>query len=172
VQTLIAGGSYVPSPAPSSSSSSSSSAYPPRRCSAHQHDPVTPALRSLLGETSDALDSPDGALVRSLCLDRLFSLASEKLEPAFQSSATPDASANAVDGRGVRFEDVTEQTVKLASLLPLLARLTNPQAEGSVFGNGVQGNEWTEALEEVRELREFSAVLYSSWDRDDTRRTV
>ncbi|GAA5859370.1 hypothetical protein JCM8547_002003 [Rhodosporidiobolus lusitaniae] len=164
LQTLISGGSYVPPPPSSSSSSSSRSSYPPPTC-ASDPDPISPSLRRLLNETSDALDSPDAALVRSFCLDRLFSLAMEKLEPAFRSGGAGEG-----DGRGARFEDVTERTARLAGLLPILTRLTGKEAEGGVLGRELEGNDWVEALEDVRELREFSAVLYGSWDRDDVRR--
>ncbi|BGO98019.1 Microbody Peroxisome biogenesis protein peroxin 3 [Rhodotorula toruloides ATCC 204091] len=148
IQTLIAGGSYTP---PSSSS--------PTHLSA---DPITPSLRSLLNETSDALDSSDAALVRALSLDKLFSLALEKVEVAFRSSGGE---------RGARFEDVTEKQARLASLLPVLTRLSAAKgdAQGAVLASGVNGNEWVEALEDVRELREFAAVLYGSWDRDNFR---
>ncbi|BGP30404.1 peroxin [Rhodotorula toruloides] len=146
IQTLIAGGSYTP---PSS----------PTHLSA---DPITPSLRSLLNETSDALDSPDAALVRALSLDKLLSLALEKVEVAFRSSGGE---------RGARFEDVTEKQARLASLLPVLTRLSAAKgdAQGAVLASGVNGNEWVEALEDVRELREFAAVLYGSWDRDNLR---
>ncbi|BGP38296.1 peroxin [Rhodotorula kratochvilovae] len=155
IQTLISGGSYVPSPPPSSSSAS----FPPtaRRSSP---DPITPSLRSLLNETNDALDSPDGALVRALSLDRVFALVVEKLEPAF---TTPAPGAD--ESRGARFEDVTEKQARLAGILPLVTRLA--ASEGGVLSSGVNGNEFVDALEDVRELREFSAVLYGSWDRDN-----
>ncbi|BGO89918.1 hypothetical protein NBRC10512_003757 [Rhodotorula toruloides] len=144
IQTLIAGGSYSPS------------------SSAAIADPITPSLRSLLNETSDALDSPDAALVRALSLDKLFSLALEKVEVAFRSGGGE---------RGARFEDVTEKQARLASLLPVLTRLSAAKGEagGAVLASGLNGNEWVEALEDVRELREFAAVLYGSWDRDNLR---
>ncbi|TNY20149.1 microbody peroxisome biogenesis protein peroxin 3 [Rhodotorula diobovata] len=161
IQTLVSGGSYVPSPSPSSSSASSSSSdsFPPR-VRRGSPDPITPSLRSLLNETNDALDSPDGALVRALSLDRLFALVVEKLEPAFTSSLS-----GTQEERGARFEDVTEKQARLASLLPLVTRLAS--ADGGVLSTGVNSNEFVEALEDVRELREFSAVLYGSWDRDN-----
>ncbi|GAA6055982.1 hypothetical protein JCM3770_000761 [Rhodotorula araucariae] len=160
VQTLISGGSYVPSPPPSSASHS----LPPSGRRARP-DPITPSLRSLLNETNDALDSPDGVLVRALVLDRAFSLVVEKLEPAF-ATAAPGTSADAADeSRGARFEDVTEKQARLASVLPLVTRLA--AGDGGVLASGVNGNDFVEALEDVRELREFSAVLYGSWDRDN-----
>ncbi|GJN87106.1 hypothetical protein Rhopal_000051-T1 [Rhodotorula paludigena] len=167
IQTLVSGGSYTPSPP---ASSSSQHAFPPSFSPSRPGaaDPISPSLRSLLNETNDALDSPDAALVRALCLDKLFSLVVEKLEPAFRSSTSPPQQA---EDRGARFEDVTEKQARLASLLPLLTRLSGPAGatEGSVLASGVNGNEFVEALEDVRELREYAAVLYGSWDRDNLR---
>ncbi|GAA6040697.1 hypothetical protein JCM8097_000880 [Rhodosporidiobolus ruineniae] len=164
LQTLIFGGSYVPSPPSSSSShSSSSTAFPPRP-SPRPRDPISPALRRLLEETSDALDSPDAALVRSLALDRLFSLVIERLEPSFRSTSSA-GDVGEGGARGARFEDVTEKTARLAGVLPALTRLTG---EGGVLGSG---GEWVEALSSLHELRSFAAVLYGSWDRDDLRRS-
>ncbi|GAA5846121.1 hypothetical protein JCM11251_001640 [Rhodosporidiobolus azoricus] len=179
LQTLISGGSYTPPPATASPSSppsrSPSLSYPPTSSaapapSASTADPISPALRALLSETSDALDSPDAALVRALMLDKLFSLVIEKLEPAFRAAPTPAREGEGEGDRGARFEDVTERTAKLAGLLPVLTRLTSEEAGGgAVLGTGLEGSEWVEALEEIRELREFSAVVYGSWDREDVR---
>lgn len=170
LQTLIAGGSYVPSPpaSPPAASSSSSHDFPPSKpCTPPRRDPIPPALRTLLHETSDALDSPDAALVRALSLDALFALLLQRLEPAF----TGNASTPSGDGeRGARFEDVSEKTARLASLLPFVTKLAGTTGvERGVLSSGVNGNEFVEALEDVRELREFCAVLYGSWDRDDLR---
>lgn len=88
---------------------------------------------------------------------------------------------------------MTEKQARLASLLPLVTRLAS--ADGGVLSTGINANEFVEvrpdpppladsfarrregadsirsplaqALEDVRELREFSAVLYGSWDRDN-----
>ncbi|CEQ42195.1 SPOSA6832_03985 [Sporobolomyces salmonicolor] len=152
-------------------------------CSAAQAPLITPALRSLLSETSDTLSSPDALLVFRLVLDRLLSLSVEKLEVAFRSSSGEGE-------RGARFEDVTEKQTRLASLLPVLVRLSSAPGgesgagEGAVLRGG-HGNEfveahragrgfaeltlWGGALEDVRELREFSAIVYGSWDRDNLR---
>lgn len=142
VQTLVAGGSYVPSPAgsPAASTShdfppSSPSASPPRG-----RPPISPALRTLLHETSDALDSPDAALVRALSLDVLFSLLLQRLEPAFTTGGSGGG-----DERGSRFEDVSEKTTRLASLLPLVTKLAGTTGlERGVLSSGVNGNEFVE----------------------------
>lgn len=78
--------------------------------------PVDAELRRFLNETSDCLDATDCALVRKLCLDRLFSQLVGSLEGPFRPSTRE------FDGQGSRFEDVTERTARLASLLPTVAR--------------------------------------------------
>ncbi|KAM0788638.1 hypothetical protein ACM66B_006108 [Microbotryomycetes sp. NB124-2] len=118
-------------------------------------DPVPAELRRLLNETVDCLEAADCVLVRKLCLDRLFSQLVLGVEPPFRPRASDD-------GRGSRFEDVTERTARLASLLPAVAR------QSHLVLNGMP-NEFVEALEDVRELNEFSAILYSSFDRDNVR---
>ncbi|GAA6062239.1 hypothetical protein JCM10212_000818 [Sporobolomyces blumeae] len=148
-------------------------------------DPLVPApLRALLNETSDFLLSPDGTLVLTLLLDRLTSLAVEKLEPAFStpiaqpSTSHANENGDAAGGRGARFEDVTEKQTRLASLLPVLTRLSasggdeiNPPAHRGVLSGG-HGNEFVEALDDVRELREFVAIVYASFDRDNLRAVI
>lgn len=79
--------------------------------------PVTAELRRLLNETSDCLDAPDCTLVRKLCLDRLFTHLVLSLETPFRPALDAGPSA-----QGSRFEDVTERTTRLASLLPTVAR--------------------------------------------------
>jgi len=179
--TLVTGGGFPsPSPPPSPSSSSSPLSTPL----------VPPPLRSLLNETSDFLLSPDGSLVLTLLLDRLLAHSISKLEPAFGApTATND------DGRGARFEDVTEKQTRLASLLPVLTRLSAAGTEGQAgILRGGHGNEFVEvstprssllcsclclgtdirsfvfqAIDDVRELREFVAIVYASYDRDNLR---
>ncbi|KAK4046523.1 peroxin [Microbotryomycetes sp. JL221] len=103
-------------------------------------DPVPAELRRLLNETNDCLEAADCVLVRKLCLDRLFAQLVMGMEQPFSKSLT--SSDHNAGVRGSRFEDVTERTARLASLLPA-------------------------ALEDVRELNEFSAILFSSFDRDN-----
>ena len=146
VQTLIAGGSYVPSPAASPPVASSSHEFPPSLpCTPphrHRRDPIPSALRTLLHETSDALDSPDAALVRALSLDALFALLLQRLEPAFTGNASTLSGA---EDRGARFEDVSEKTARLASLLPFVTKLAGTTGvERGVLSSGVNGNEFVE----------------------------
>ena len=80
---------------------------------------------------------------------------------------------------GSRFEDVTERTAKLASLLPTVARqshlvlngMPNEYVEVSwfPFSGAEDADDEEQALEDVRELAEFSAIIYGSFDRDNVR---
>ncbi|GAA5984959.1 hypothetical protein JCM5350_000078 [Sporobolomyces pararoseus] len=152
VHTLVTGGGFA-SPSPSESSTSDSL--------------ISQPLRSLLNETSDFLLSPDGSLILTLTLDRLFSLSISKLEPAF---STPISGPIGDEARGARFEDVTEKQTKLASLLPVLTRLSAAGLEGQAgVLRGGHGNEFVEAIDDIRELREFVAIVYASYDRDNLR---
>lgn len=85
---------------------------------AHGHGPAVSAeLRRLLNETSDTLESADCILVRTLCLDRMFAVLVGGMEAPFLSRM-----GGASEQQGSRFEDVTERTTRLASLLPSVAR--------------------------------------------------
>ncbi|SGY69340.1 BQ5605_C004g03000 [Microbotryum silenes-dioicae] len=118
---------------------------------------INPELRRLLSETQDCLDSSDGQLVRQRLLDAMFTRLVLGLEAPFQS---PVASM----GQGSRFEDVTERSTILAKLLPVLAQHSHNVLSG-------MSNEYVEAMEDVRELREFSAIIYASFDRENVRET-
>jgi peroxin-3 len=88
---------------------------------------ISAPLRHLLNETSDFLESADGNKIRSLCLDRLISTFEASLENVFSRGvASPAASLllerSEVGGEMMRFEDVGELRIRLASLLPKLAR--------------------------------------------------
>ncbi|GAA5932405.1 Pex3p [Sporobolomyces koalae] len=160
LHTLVTGGGFQSPASPSAPSASSS---------ASSDSLITPTLRSLLNETSDFLLSPDGSLVLTLLLDRLFALSVSKLEPAFStpipSSTTEETGQGA---RGARFEDVTEKQTRLASLLPVLTRLTaaGPEGQAGILRSG-HGNEYVEGIDDIRELREFVAIVYASYDRDN-----
>jgi peroxin-3 len=150
--------------------------------------PVTAELRKLLNETSDCLDAPDCTLVRKMCLDRLFSHLVHNLEAPFRPAQSDFGSSSYTQGS--RFEDITERSTRLASLLPTVARQSHiilssmPNEYVHVSGFCVQVSEddrrsgeeraadclvVIQALEDVRELTEFSAIIYSSFDRDNVR---
>jgi peroxin-3 len=106
---------------------------------------ISPQLRSLLNETQDFIDSPDFSIVLRSCLDQSFEVLSSSLAHLFVDM--PDVSAG-------RFEEVPAKKVRLAAILPALARASHSVLEDSP-------NEFADALGSNRELQEFSAVVFS-----------
>ncbi|QSZ35568.1 hypothetical protein DSL72_008438 [Monilinia vaccinii-corymbosi] len=114
--------------------------------------PVSP-LRRLLDETSDLIDSPPFSHVLTLLLDAGFStLVEQKI--AQQSFKVPSQPEDA------RVTEVAEpKPVKLPLILAVLTR------QAHSIGNGVP-NEYLQAMEQVRELEAFAAVVYSSHENE------
>lgn len=120
------------------------------------HDPTpSPALRSLLDETSDFVESPDFSTVLRSCVDKSFSILSSQLHHLFVDGDLPPASPTFPSAQN-RISEIPEKKIRLAGILPALAR-----ASHTIF-NSVP-NDYTEALAENRELLEFSAVVYSNY---------
>lgn len=121
----------------------------------------TTPLRRLLDETSDLIESPPFSHVLTLLLDAGFStLVDQKLaQQSFKmtaASAVPNLNAPRVQ------EIVDAKPVKLPIVLATLTR----QAHN--IGNGVP-NEYLQAMEQVRDLEAFAAVVYSSnWENEIT----
>lgn len=109
---------------------------------------VPPPLRRLLDETSDIIDSPAFSHVLAKILDAGFSvlIEGELAQSVFGSGAVP------------------RPTVQLPKVLSCLTR------QAHAVGNGMP-NKHLQAMETVRELEGFAAVVYSSnWHnemRDD-----
>jgi peroxin-3 len=119
---------------------------------------VTP-LRRLLDETSDLVDSPPFTLVLTLLLDAGFSLlVDEKISQ--QSFKVPPAS-DIADLNAPRVQEIVDaRPVKLPIVLATLTR------QAHKIGNGVP-NEYLQAMEKVRDLEAFAAVVYSSnWETE------
>lgn len=74
-------------------------------------------MRFLLDETADIFESDDCSLVQKCLLDSLFNQLSSALEKPFRSMNNSRTLQ-----QGSRFEDITEMTANLASLLPALTR--------------------------------------------------
>lgn len=106
---------------------------------------ISPQLRGLLNETQDFLDSPDFSIVLRSCLDKTFELLSSSLGHLFVDMPTVASG---------RFEEVAERKVRLAAILPALARASHSILQDTP-------NEYADALASNRELQEFSAVLFS-----------
>ncbi|KAF5879250.1 putative peroxin-3 family protein [Botrytis fragariae] len=117
-------------------------------------EPETPSssLR-LLDETSDLIDSPPFSHVLTMLLDAGFStLVEQKIaQQSFKIPSQPE------DAR------VTEIVEPNAVKLPLILAVLTRQAHS--IGNGVP-NEYLQAMEQVRELEAFAAVVYSSHENE------
>jgi peroxin-3 len=117
--------------------------------------PISPALRHLLDETSDLIDSPPFTHVLTLLLDSAFSLLIDtKIATLAYKIAPPSASTSRVVeivGPG------TDVKTKVASTLATFSRQAH--SIGSSSGNN---NEYLTAMESVRDLEAFAAVVYSS----------
>jgi peroxin-3 len=121
---------------------------------------VTP-LRRLLDETSDLVDSPPFTHVLTLLLDAGFSmLVDQKISQ--QSFKVPPTS-DIADLNVPRVQEIVDaRPVKLPIVLATLTR------QAHKIGNGVP-NEYLQAIEQVRDLEAFAAVVYSSnWETEIT----
>ena len=142
---------------------------------------TSPPLRRLLDETSDLIDSPSFSQILTLLLDTTFSrltdhnLRSQAFRlslsplPRAQESHSPRPSSTSLGAAGAVASNTLddEQHVgqehhlenqpkaKLATILAVMSR------QAHVIGNGVP-NEYVQAMDEVRELDAFAAVVYSS----------
>lgn len=116
--------------------------------------PTSPALRRLLDETSDLIDSPPFTHVLTLLLDSAFSLLIDT-KIATLAYKIPPPSAN-----GARVVEIlgpgTDVKAKVASTLATFSR------QAHSIGSGGNSNEYLTAMEGVRDLEAFAAVVYSS----------
>ncbi|KAJ9661721.1 peroxin [Coniosporium apollinis] len=112
----------------------------------------TPSLRRLLDETSDLIDSPSFTHVLTHLLDAAFSLLIDT-KMATTAFKIPPVSASAA--RVVEITGANEAKAKVANTLAVFCR------QAHVIGSGEQ-NEYLAAMENVRELEAFAAVVYSS----------
>ncbi|TFB05414.1 Peroxisomal biogenesis factor 3 [Trichoderma ghanense] len=115
------------------------------------------ALRRLLDETADLIESPAFSHVLTLILDRGFShlvdkkLATEAFEFSLDESPTTVATTASLK---------RSRAILLPKILSVLTR------QAHVIGNGVP-NEYLQEMESVRDLEAFSAVVYSSnWENE------
>ncbi|KAJ0309218.1 hypothetical protein COL516b_003116 [Colletotrichum fioriniae] len=111
----------------------------------------SPAVRRLLDETSDLIESPSFTHVLTLILDAGFSLLVDKK----LSSAAFDK------------PDLAEsepRTSQVVVLLPKILSVLTRQAH--IIGNGMP-NEYLQEMEQVADLEGFAAVVYSSnWENE------
>jgi peroxin-3 len=121
-------------------------------------------LRRLLDETSDLIDSPTATHILTLLLDTLFSQLTDVAvkqqafkipDPSFDPSAQVQEIIEGPDGSVSGATDPWQATAKLATILAVITR------QAHMIGNGVP-NIYVQAMEDVRELEAFAAVVYSS----------
>lgn len=122
---------------------------------------VTPALRRLLDETSDLIDSPTFSHVLTRLLDAGFShLVDERIATEAFGAAPSTA----------RIAEVTDNKCKVAHILPVFCRQAHTMVVGSgeldalagVAAQETLGNEYLAAMDRVGDLEGFAAVIYSS----------
>ena len=113
------------------------------------------ALRHLLDETADLIESPSFSHVLTLLNNEAFATLIEKkcATDAFKSPLEPDTVQSLPS-----LASVPEQKTKLANVLAVMAR------QAHVIGNGANPpNEYLTVMEQnVRQLEAFAAVIYSS----------
>lgn len=138
---------------------------------------IPPPLRSLLDETSDFVDSPPFSQILTQLLDaafshlidqnirsRAFKLALPLIqeipfaEPSTANLLGPDGIAGSIDLRNNNMDGPVQETQLKTELVNILAVMTR---QAYVIGNGVP-NEYVQALDEIRDLEAFAAVVYSS----------
>ncbi|KAJ8125611.1 hypothetical protein O1611_g8027 [Lasiodiplodia mahajangana] len=121
---------------------------------------ITPALRRLLDETSDLVESPAFCHVLTLLLDAGFSvLLNKKLLAGAFGPSIPITGAISEPS-----EQAAANPTTRAILLPKILSVLTRQAH--VIGNGMP-NEYLQEMEHVQDLEAFAAVVYSSnWENE------
>jgi peroxin-3 len=121
----------------------------------HTTPPSSPtsaaSLRRLLDETSDLIESPAFSLVLTQLLDAGFSLLLDSKLVQGVSDTPATTSLDPLGGSTLS----SSCAVLLPKILSVLAR------QAHVIGNGMP-NEYLQAMESVRDLEGFAAVVYSS----------
>ncbi|KAK5008413.1 hypothetical protein LTR28_004008 [Elasticomyces elasticus] len=160
--------------------STASSSSPPAAIA--DHVSTNPSLRRLIDETSDLIDSPTFTHVLTLVLDAAFShlvdikIAQEAYKlpaPATLASSFPaDITSESRIQEVLTDEAPNAATAKckVANILPVFCRQAHTIAAGGNEGEGIienlavahVPNEYLAAIDQVRELEAFAAVVYSS----------
>ncbi|KAF2457170.1 Peroxin-3 [Lineolata rhizophorae] len=127
---------------------------------------VPPALRRLLNETSDLIDSPNFTHVLTRLLDACFGhLIDIKLAQLVYKSTSSDALSGSTPASSIspQTPQVRASRTRLADVLPVFTRQAH--VIGAAGDTDVVRNEYIDVLDEVGELRAFAAVVYSSnWE--------
>ncbi|KAI0426376.1 Peroxin-3 family protein [Xylaria sp. FL1042] len=121
---------------------------------------ITPALRRLLDETSDLIESPAFCHVLTLLLDAGFSVLLNKKLLAGAFGSNVPGSSSTTEPTDQAATDPTTRAVLLPKILSVLTR------QAHVIGNGMP-NEYLQEMEYVQDLGAFAAVVYSSnWENE------
>ena len=135
-----------------------------------EDDAICPALRRLLDETADLVDSPTFSFVLTRLLDAAFSNFVE-YRIATEAFGKPASQSPGVTGDKARVTEISDSKCKLAHILPVFCR----EAHSIVVGDdglealaevaaqaGNPSNEYLAAIDRVQDLIGFAAVIYSS----------
>ncbi|KAJ6446372.1 peroxisomal biogenesis factor 3 [Purpureocillium lavendulum] len=127
--------------------------------SMQQGVPSEPALRRLLDETADLIESPAFSHVLTLILDAGFSaLVDKKL--AVEAFELPQQDGDAGPLAAMSSDQRRTKHILLPKILSVLTR------QAHAIGNGMP-NQYLEEMETVRALGAFAAVVYSSnWENE------
>ena len=109
------------------------------------------ALRRMLDETADLVESPTFSHVLSLLLDAGFSTLLERKVAPVAFDLPPSVGEGSLELSRLRHEKV----VQLPKILSVLTR------QAHMIGSGMP-NEYLQEMESVRDLEAFAAVVYSS----------
>jgi len=144
------------------------SASPPPTATTPPNNPTPTPLRRLLDETSDLIDSPPFTHVLTKLLDAAFSTLIDvktatqafklPLPPTTTTTTTTDPAPRITElPSGSNDSDATTATAKtkVATVLAVMTR------QAHSIGNGVP-NGYLQAMESVRDLEGFAALVYSS----------
>lgn len=125
---------------------------------------VDPTLCALIDETKDVIESSDFSRLLKLSLDTVFGVFEGTLRPTFgvepRAIASDTSPVELIKIQEIKDDDEEVEKgrrIRLATLFPAVAR----QSQLAIHG---VPNEYVDALSDIKELRAFSAVLYSSWD--------
>jgi len=130
------------------------------RASGQQVD-LNPSLRRLLDETSDLIESPTFTHVLTLLLNSSFS-------HLIDYRIATEAFKLTGDHLTAKITEITESKTKIASTLAVFCRQAHVIAAGSADVDelsavaGAVPNEYLAAIDQVKDLEGFAAVIYSS----------
>ncbi|KAF2157739.1 Peroxin-3 [Myriangium duriaei CBS 260.36] len=128
---------------------------------------INSSLRRLLDETSDLIDSPTFTHVLTQLLNTCFTTLVDT-HVATEAFKIPRPSADDILDPQNRIIEITDRKVKLAQTLAVFCRQAHSIAAGSGDVDEISAteggavNEYLAAIDKVKDLEAFAAVIYSS----------